>query len=59
MIRSKSQRTSMVLELYEQGKPVREIAKKAQMSFQDISAIIRAADEESESRPLQKRSAAQ
>jgi len=49
----------MVLELYEQGKPVREIAKKAQMSFQDISAIIRAADEESESRPLQKRSAAQ
>lgn len=43
-----------MLELYEQGKSVRAIAKEVHMSFRDIGAITRAANEGSEPGPQQR-----
>src|ERR687890_2049752 len=45
-IMTKQERERLVLELYNQGKTIREIAKEARMSFRDIGAILNKAVEE-------------
>jgi transposase len=42
----RKERERLVLELYNQGKTIREIAKEARMSFRDIGAILNKAVEE-------------
>lgn len=39
----RKERERIVLELYDKGKTIREIAKEARMSFRDIGAILRKA----------------
>jgi hypothetical protein len=39
-ILTRHERESLVLELYNQGKTIREIAKEARMSFRDIGVIL-------------------
>jgi|SRR5215216_3228484 transposase len=39
-IRTRQEREKLVLDLYNQGKTIREIAKEARMSFRDIGAIL-------------------
>jgi transposase len=38
-------RQKLVLDLYNQGKNIREIAQEARMSFRDIGSILNKADE--------------
>ena len=45
-ILTRQKRQRLVLELYNQGKTIREIAKEARMSFRDIGAILNKAVEE-------------
>jgi transposase len=45
-IRTRQERERLVLDLYNQGKTIREIAKEARMSFRDIGAILNKAVEE-------------
>src|SRR5919107_2579885 len=45
-IMTRQERERLVLELYNQGKTIREIAKEARMSFGDIGAILNKAVEE-------------
>ena len=45
-ILTRQERERLVLELYNQGKTVREIAKEVRMSFRDIGAILNKAVEE-------------
>ena len=40
MILTRQERERLVLELYNQGKTIREIAKEARMSFRDIGVIL-------------------
>ena len=40
MILTREEKERLVLDLYNQGTPTREIAKEAGMSFRDIGAII-------------------
>ena len=40
MVLTRQERERLVLELYNQGKTIREIAKEARMSFRDIGAIL-------------------
>jgi transposase len=42
---TKQDRQKLVLELYKQGKSIREIAQEARMSFRDIGSILNKADE--------------
>jgi hypothetical protein len=44
--RTRQERERLVLELYSQGKTIREIAKEARMSFRDIGIILNKAVEE-------------
>jgi transposase len=46
MILTRQERERLVLELYNQGKTIREIAKEARMSFRDIGVILNKALEE-------------
>jgi DNA-binding NarL/FixJ family response regulator len=39
-IRTRQERERVVLDLYNQGKTIREIAKEARMSFRDIGVIL-------------------
>jgi Mor family transcriptional regulator len=39
-IRTRQERERLVLDLYNQGKTIREIAKEARMSFRDIGVIL-------------------
>ncbi len=39
-ILTRQERESLVLDLYNQGKTIREIAKEARMSFRDIGVIL-------------------
>jgi transposase len=43
---TRQERERLVLELYNQGKTIREIAKEVRMSFRDIGAILNKAVEE-------------
>jgi transposase len=45
-IMTRQERERLVLELYNQGKTIREIAKEARMSFRDIGVILNKAAEE-------------
>jgi transposase len=45
-IRTREERERLVIELYNQGKTIREIAKEVRMSFRDIGAILNKAVEE-------------
>jgi transposase len=45
-IRTRQERERLVLDLYNQGKTIREIAKEARMSFRDIGVILNKAVEE-------------
>ena len=45
-ILNRQERERLVLDLYNQGKTIREIAKEARMSFRDIGAILNKAVEE-------------
>jgi hypothetical protein len=45
-IRTRQERERLVLELYNQGKTIREIAKEVRMSFRDIGVILNKAVEE-------------
>src|SRR5215216_1236408 len=45
-IMPRKERERLVLELYNQGKTIREIAKEARMSFRDIGVILNRAVEE-------------
>jgi hypothetical protein len=47
-IRTRQEREKLVLDLYNQGKTIREIAKEARMSFRDIGVILNKAVEEKE-----------
>ena len=47
---TRQERERLVLELYNQGKTIREIAKEARMSFRDIGVILNKAVEEEERR---------
>jgi hypothetical protein len=46
IILTRQEREKLVLELYNQGKTIREIAKEARMSFRDIGVILNKAIEE-------------
>jgi DNA-binding NarL/FixJ family response regulator len=39
-IRTRQERERLVLDLYNQGKTIREIAKEVRMSFRDIKVIL-------------------
>jgi DNA-binding CsgD family transcriptional regulator len=41
MVLTSKQREKLVLELYSQGKTIKEIAKEAKMSFRDIGVILK------------------
>jgi SHS2 domain-containing protein len=45
-ILTRQERERLVLEFYNQGKTIREIAKEARMSFRDIGVILNKATEE-------------
>ena len=45
-ILNRQERQRLVLELYNQGKSIREIAKEARISFRDIGVILNKAVEE-------------
>ena len=40
MVLTREEKERLVLDLYNQGKSTREIAKEARMSFRDIGAIL-------------------
>ena len=42
---TRQERERLVINLYNQGKTFREIAKEARMSFRDIGAVLNNADE--------------
>lgn len=48
MVFTNKQREKLVLDLYNQGKTIKEIAKEARMSFRDIGAILHLASKERE-----------
>jgi transcriptional regulator len=48
MVLTRKQRESLVLDLYNQGKTIREIAQEVRMSFSGIGAILKKATEENE-----------
>jgi hypothetical protein len=45
MSMTRQDRQKLVLDLYKQGKSIREIAQEARMSFRDIGSILNKADE--------------
>ena len=45
-ILTRQERERLVIDLYKQGKTIREIAKEARMSFRDIKVILNKAVEE-------------
>ena len=46
MVITRKERERLVLELYNQGKTIREIAKEVRMSFRDIGVILNKVIEE-------------
>jgi hypothetical protein len=46
MVLTRQEKERLVLDLYNQGKTIREIAKEARMSFRDIGAILNKAVKE-------------
>jgi hypothetical protein len=48
MLLSRLEKEKLVLEYYEQGKTIKEIAKELRMSFRDIGAVLRKASGEKE-----------
>jgi transposase len=48
MVLSRQERERLVLDLYNQGKNIREIAEEARMSFSAIGAILKKAEQEDE-----------
>ena len=48
---TRQERERLVIELYNQGKTIREISKEARMSFRDIGAILKKAYGEIEEKP--------
>jgi transposase len=46
MVLTRQERERLVLELYNQGKTIRKIAKEARMSFRDIGVILNKAVKE-------------
>jgi DNA-binding NarL/FixJ family response regulator len=41
MVLTNKQREKLVLDLYNEGKTIKEIAKEAKMSFRDIGVILK------------------
>jgi transposase len=54
---SNAEREKLVLDLYNQGKNIRQIAKEARMSFQDINIVLKKAAASLESETNKKQSA--
>jgi transcriptional regulator len=48
MILTRQERERLVLDLYNQGKTVSEISQEVRMSFSDIGAILKKAEQENE-----------
>src|SRR6059058_3749073 len=48
MVLSRRERERLVLDLYNQGKNIREIAQEVRMSFSAIGAILKKAEQENE-----------
>jgi cytidylate kinase len=42
---TRQEREQIVLDLYNQGKTIRDIAKKVRMSFRDIGAVLKKEEE--------------
>jgi transposase len=53
---SNTEREKLVLDLYNQGKSIREIAKEARMSFRDINTVLKKAAAKTESENNKKQS---
>ena len=53
MVLTRQERERLVLELYNQGKTIREIAKEVRMSFRDIGIILNKAVQEKSKAPKQ------
>jgi DNA-binding Lrp family transcriptional regulator len=50
MVLTRQEKERIVLDLYNQRTPIREIAKQAGMSFRDIGSIVDKAEEEKEAK---------
>jgi DNA-binding NarL/FixJ family response regulator len=48
MVLTNKQREKLVLDLYNEGKTIKEIAKEAKMSFRDIGVILKQAGKQEE-----------
>lgn len=48
MVLTNKQREKLVLDLYNEGKTIKEIAKEARMSFRDIGVILKQAGKQEE-----------
>src|SRR5215207_8666950 len=53
---TRQEKEKLVIDLYNQGKTIREISKEARMSFRDIGAILKKASGEREENPDKERS---
>jgi transposase len=49
---TRQEREQIVLDLYNQGKTIRDIAKEVRMSFRDIGAVLRKEEKERERKQL-------
>jgi transposase len=58
-ILTRQERERLVIELYNQGKTIREIAKEARMSFRDIGAILNKAVEEKDKEGIKQQDGAE
>ncbi|MGA9170233.1 MAG: hypothetical protein WBZ20_08825 [Nitrososphaeraceae archaeon] len=53
MVLTSKQREKLVLDLYNEGKTIKEIAKEAKMSFRDIGYILKQAGKQEEQTQMQ------
>lgn len=53
MVLTNRQREKLVLDLYNEGKTIREIAKEAKMSFRDIGVILKEVSKQEEQTQMQ------
>jgi cytidylate kinase len=55
MMLSRTEREQRVIELYHQGKKIREIAQEVHMSFADIGAIVRKVKGSDDDKPIKEK----
>ena len=53
MVLTNKQRGKLVLDLYNEGKTIKEMAKEAKMSFRDIGVILKEAGKQEEQTQMQ------